>query len=56
MTKINYGKPMTAYKVYHGMSVQDALASIPDDMKTSGELQNQYMMNDNNKKPTLFLE
>ncbi|MBB1078311.1 hypothetical protein H5S09_02940 [Limosilactobacillus sp. STM2_1] len=40
-----YGETMTAYKIDHGMSPQDALASTPDDMKTSGELQDQYMMN-----------
>lgn len=40
-----YGETMAAYKIDHGMSVKDALNSTPDDMKTSGELQDQYMMN-----------
>lgn len=35
---------MAAYKIEHGMSVRDALYSTPDDMKTSGELQDQHMI------------
>lgn len=34
---------MSAYKIDHGMSVKDALYSTPDDMKTSGELQDQHI-------------
>ncbi|MEO5283744.1 hypothetical protein [Limosilactobacillus allomucosae] len=38
-----YGETMAAYKIDHGMSVKDALYSTPDNMKTSGEMQDQYM-------------
>ena len=39
-----YGESPAAYKMEHdGMSAHDALMSTPNDMKTSGEIQDTYM-------------
>ncbi|RWY85760.1 hypothetical protein [Pediococcus acidilactici] len=56
-----YGMSPVAYKIQHdGMSREQALKSTPDTMKSSGELQSQYLMehpvnNDNsNEKDSQF--
>ncbi|MDN7145133.1 hypothetical protein QS460_04225 [Liquorilactobacillus mali] len=52
-----YGMSPVAYKIkYEGMSEYDALKSTPNDMKDSGEMQTEYMMDqgylDHNGQPT----
>ena len=37
-----YGMTPAAYKVQNGMSIEEALRSTPNDMKTSGEIQTGY--------------
>ena len=33
----------SAYKMKQGMSAEEALKSVPDTMKTSGEIQTEYL-------------
>lgn len=38
-----YGMTPCAYKMKQGMSAEEALKSVPDTMKTSGEIQTEYL-------------
>lgn len=38
-----YGMTPSAYKMKQGMSAEEALKSVPDTMKTSGEIQTEYI-------------
>lgn len=38
-----YGMTPSAYKMKQGMSADEALKSVPDTMKTSGEIQTEYI-------------
>lgn len=38
-----YGMTPSAYKMKQGMSAEDALKAVPDTMKTSGEIQTEYL-------------
>ncbi|WP_187241121.1 hypothetical protein [Leuconostoc pseudomesenteroides] len=38
-----YGMTPSAYKMKQGMSAEEALKSVPDTMKTSGEIQTEYL-------------
>ncbi|MGY3743671.1 hypothetical protein [Leuconostoc inhae] len=38
-----YGMTPSAYKIKQGMTAEEALKSVPDTMKTSGEIQTEYL-------------
>lgn len=38
-----YGMTPSSYKMKQGMSAEEALKSVPDTMKTSGEIQTEYL-------------
>lgn len=38
-----YGMTPSAYKMKQGMSAEEALKAVPDTMKTSGEIQTEYL-------------